>query len=194
MAQNPAKDVGIDNCFKIRIRVRLRTVPVSNDPVGSAYLSQFPALHKLPHFTVNAIGSLIHHNTELHVMRFCTGVHFQNLLGIYAGRFFNENVQTVFHSKHGIFRMVVMGYADEKRVNKTAFHHFQRIGKYGKIFSRKFSRIVQPIGFQITNSGKIDFGAFSVNDSFDMVSTYIPNAENTEIDFFHDKITVPFLV
>ena len=47
-----------------RIIVCLRAVPVGDYPVGAADLSVNAGLHKLTHFAIYAVGTLIEHHAE----------------------------------------------------------------------------------------------------------------------------------
>ena len=100
-----------------RIIIRLRTIPVCNNPVRTPDRAIFAALHKLTHLSINVVCSLIEHHAKNHIGFLCTAIHLTNLLCIHARRLLNHYMETLFHRSNRIFRMVIMRNSHNNCIN-----------------------------------------------------------------------------
>ena len=125
------------------IVIRLAAIPVGDQPVGAANASVFSGVYKFTHFAVDAVGSLVEHQTkyDLRVLG-CFFVHFTDLLGIDTGRFFHHDMNAAFHTFDGEGGVVIVRRANKAGVNKSAVQHsdgiFEANDPLVKIFFCRF--------------------------------------------------------
>ena len=116
-----------------RIVIRLRTVPVGDDPACAANLAVVAALHQLAHLAVDAVCALVEHHTEHDIALFCDGVHRLDLLCIHAGGLFAHDVDALLHSFHRQRRVEIVRSRDDDRIHKAAVLHFGTGRKRGHV-------------------------------------------------------------
>ena len=143
------------------IVVRLRAVPVGDDPVHAFDLTVFAALYHLVHFAVNTVGTLAEHHTEDAVgFRSCF-VHLADLLCINACRFFTHNMKSMLQSHDDVTRMIVVRDSDKNGIAETGFDQFLTGGENGNILRQIFLRPCAAGFFPVGNSGECNFRCFS---------------------------------